>query len=73
MSVSHGTNVDTIYAAWTIFSEGSKGLNFAGNCTQLKFKPGTVEKNEPTIVSPAGIEPTLLRLKKGEGNSIMIL
>ena len=35
-----------------------KGLIFECNDTQLEFKPGTVEKNESTIGSPAGIEPT---------------
>ena len=34
-------------------SKGSKSLNFEWNHTQLKFKPGTVEKNE--IGPPAGI------------------
>ena len=44
-----------------INSKGSKGLNFDWNHTQLKFKPGTVEKNESTIGPPARIEHTLLR------------
>ena len=44
-------------------SKGSKGLNFEWNYTQLKFKPGTVEKNESTIGPPTGIEPMLLRCR----------
>ena len=31
------------------------------NYTQLKFKPGTVEKNMSTIGPPAGIGPTPMR------------
>ena len=34
-----------------------KNLNFEWNYSQLKFKPGTVEKNKSTIGSLAGIEP----------------
>ena len=43
--------------------EYTKGINFEWNCTQLKFKPGTVEKNESTLGPPAGIEHTLLRCR----------
>ena len=32
-----------------INSKDSMGLNFDWNHTQLKFKPGTVEKKESTI------------------------
>ena len=41
-----------------IVSKVFKDLNFEWNYTQLKFKPGTAEKNESTIGPTAGIEPT---------------
>ena len=45
------------------YSQVSKDLNFEWNYTQLKFKLGTVKKNESTIGLPAGIEPTLLQCR----------
>ena len=35
-------------------------MHFEWDYTQLKFKPGTVEKNESTTGPLAGIKPTLL-------------
>ena len=32
-----------------------KGLNFEWNYTKLKFKPGTVDKNESNVVPLAGV------------------
>ena len=56
-------NTSTAERLFTKNYNGSKGLNFEWNYTQLKFKQGTVEKNESTIGPPAGIKPTLLRLQ----------
>ena len=56
-----------VFTSFTAYLEkpkfSFKTLNFEWNYTQLKFKPGTVEKNESTIDPPAGIEPTLLRCR----------
>ena len=56
-------NFMALHSMWNKLYKGSIGLNFEWYHAQLKFKPGAVEKNESTIVLPAGIEPTLLRYR----------
>ena len=48
-------------------SKGSNGLNFEWNYTQLKVKPGTVEKNESTMGLPAGVEP----IREGDAGAML--
>ena len=60
----HVSEKKSITISWHFTQCRIRGLNFKWNHTQLKSKPGTIEKNVSTIGPSAGIEPTPSRCRR---------